>query len=76
MKKKLKVVILAASFLLALAVLLACLLYFGVIHINNPEIKGLTVRGVDVSSYQGNFILSVFSAQSLPCREQHDESNQ
>ena len=65
MKKKLKVVILTASFLLALAVLLACLLYFGVIHINNPEIKGLTVRGVDVSSYQGNIDWPVLASQEV-----------
>ena len=65
MKKKLKVVILTASFLLALAVLLACLLYFGVIHINNPEIKGFTVRGVDVSSYQGNVNWPVLASQEV-----------
>lgn len=65
MKKRLKVVILTASLLLAFVVLLACLLYFGVIHINNPELKGLTVRGVDVSSYQGNIDWPLLASQDV-----------
>ena len=65
MKKKLKVVILTLSILLALMAVLACSLYFGLIHINNPELKGLTVRGVDVSSYQGNIDWPLLVSQDI-----------
>jgi lysozyme len=54
MKKNLKAVIITASILLAVMLIAACSLYFGLIHINNPELNGFTVKGVDVSSYQGN----------------------
>ena len=53
MKNKSKIIIITAAVMAAIVMILCCLLYFGFIHINNPELKGLTVRGVDVSSYQG-----------------------
>ena len=45
--------------------ILCCLFYFGVIHLNNPELKGLTVRGVDVSSYQGEIDWPRLSSQDI-----------
>ena len=41
------------------------MLYFGVIHINHPELNGYTVRGVDVSSYQGNIDWPLLAAQDI-----------
>ena len=65
MKKKLKAVILTAGILLAIVILLVCSLYFGLIHINNPELNGLTVKGVDVSSYQGNIDWPLLVSQDI-----------
>ena len=43
----------------------ACSLYFGLIHINNPELNGFTVKGVDVSSYQGNIDWPLLASQDI-----------
>ena len=47
---RLAVLIIALMFLAVPALLL----YFGIIHINHPESQGFKVKGVDVSSYQGD----------------------
>ena len=47
----------------------ACTAYFlwssGIIHINHPDKKGYTVRGVDVSGYQGDIDWTVLSSQGI-----------
>ena len=65
MKKNLKAVIITASILLAVMLIAACSLYFGLIHINNPELNGFTVKGVDVSSYQGNIDWPLLASQDI-----------
>ena len=52
--KKHKVIILAVLGLILVCSIVCALLYFGVIHLNHPELKGLKIKGVDVSSYQGH----------------------
>jgi lysozyme len=47
----------------AMAILLVLgLLYFGVIHFNNPSKRDYPVRGVDVSAYQGDIQWSTLSS--------------
>ena len=41
------------TFIASLVCVLICLLYFGVVQINNPSKKKYPIRGVDVSHYQG-----------------------
>ena len=65
MKKNLKAVIITASILLAVMLIAACSLYFGLIHINNPELNGFTVKGVDVSSYQGNIDWPLLASRDI-----------
>ena len=65
MKKNLKAVIITASILLAVMLIAACSLYFGLIHINNPELNGFTVKGVDVSSYLGNIDWPLLASQDI-----------
>lgn len=40
-------------------------LYFGVIHINHPKLQGYTVKGVDVSSYQGDINWQELASQDI-----------
>ena len=54
LKKKHKIIVLTVSGLILAAAVICALLYFGVIHINHPELFGLHTKGVDVSSYQGD----------------------
>ena len=65
MKSKLKPLIITAIAIMSVVIILAGLLYFGVLHINNPELKGLTVKGVDVSSYQGDIDWPVLVSQDI-----------
>ncbi|WP_034450885.1 GH25 family lysozyme [Butyrivibrio sp. AE2032] len=65
MNRKLKTAIIVAGALTALLIITAYLLYNGVIHINHPEMKGLTVKGVDVSCYQGDIDWSLLASQDL-----------
>ena len=43
----------------------AALLFFGVIHINHPELTGKNVRGVDVSAYQGEIDWDILASQGI-----------
>ncbi len=51
--------------ILALAAIIGLLLYTGVLSIHHPERQGYTVRGVDVSSYQGTIDWSVLAEQDI-----------
>ena len=61
MKKYKTIALTIAGLVLIFAAVCACL-YFGIIHINNPEHK---VKGVDVSSYQGDIDGDVVSSQGI-----------
>ena len=63
-QKKLKIFI--CSFIILFVLLVVALLYyFGVMHINNPSTKAYPVRGVDVSSYQGEVDWDTLSEQNI-----------
>ena len=48
-----------------LAVILALLLYLGIVHINNPSKAKYPVNGVDVSAYQGQVDWDTLSSQDI-----------
>ena len=51
--------------LVCLVVILGCLLYFGVIHLNNPNFKKYPIKGVDVSSHQGSIDWEELAEQDI-----------
>ena len=63
--KKYKAIALTIAGLVLICVALCACLYFGILHINNPELSGYRVRGVDVSSYQGDIDWVVLSSQKI-----------
>ena len=62
-QKKLKVYI--CSIILFVLLALVLLFYFGVLHLNNPSTKAYPVKGVDVSSYQGEVDWNTLSEQNI-----------
>lgn len=67
MKNKAKIIIpiaLAAAAVICTAVVL-CLFYFGILHLNNPDMSIYPVRGVDVSHYQGDVDWETLSKQGI-----------
>ncbi len=68
MKKtsKTKIIIWTFVAVLFISVLVTIsLLFFGVIHLNNPDQNDYPVRGVDLSSYQGYVDWDILSAQNI-----------
>ena len=68
MKKRSKIKIVVWVIVAALSISLltaAGLLFFGVVHLNNPSEKDYPVRGVDLSSYQGSVDWNTLSAQNI-----------
>ena len=65
MNKKLKVILITAAALVFTCIVICACLNFGIIHINHPELKGYKVKGVDVSSYQGDIDWDVLSSQGI-----------
>ena len=65
MNKKLKAILITAAALVLTCIVICACLYFGIIHINHPELKGYKVKGVDVSSYQGDIDWDVLSSQGI-----------
>ena len=66
MKKSVFKIVLSALAGIVLACVIICvLLYFGIVHINNPELSGYKTKGVDVSSYQGDIDWAVLSSQGI-----------
>ena len=51
--------------LVCLVVILGCLLYFGVIHLNNPNFNKYPIKGVDVSSHQGSIDWEELAEQDI-----------
>ena len=65
MNKKLKVILIAAAALVLTCIVICACLSFGIIHINHPELSGYKVKGVDVSSYQGDIDWDELSEQGI-----------
>lgn len=51
--------------LIAVSIIIAMLLYFGILHFNNPSFEQYPVQGVDVSSYQGIIDWNMLSQQNI-----------
>ena len=64
-KKKNKIVICALSGLILSCAVICALLYSGVLHLNHPEFSGFNIKGVDVSSYQGDIDWNVLAGQGI-----------
>ncbi|MBR6476670.1 MAG: glycoside hydrolase family 25 [Lachnospiraceae bacterium] len=65
MNSNIKKILVALIAVLVIGVSTCALLYFGIIHINHPELSGYNIRGVDVSSYQGDIDWDVLSSQDI-----------
>lgn len=66
MKTSGKKILLLTSVIAVLAtVLLAILFYNGVFHLNNPSLNEYPVRGIDVSSYQGEINWRILASQGI-----------
>ena len=65
MKKHIRNILLITLILLVVSAASAALLYLGVIHINHPELKGYAVKGIDVSSFQGDIDWEMLSSQDI-----------
>ena len=53
------------AFALIVCFVLATLIYNGIILLNNPSLEEFPVRGVDVSSYQGEIDWNVLSKENV-----------
>lgn len=60
-----KTILFIAAVLAAALLTVGALYYFGVLHLNNPNKNKYPVRGVDVSSYQGEIDWNVLSSQNI-----------
>lgn len=63
MKKKTAIIVLAELIFIAGAV--ALLGYNGVILLNNPSLEDYPVRGIDVSSFQGETDWDIIAEQNI-----------
>ena len=63
--KCIRIVVIIGAFLLVSAIFAVALVYNGVILLNNPSGAVYPVRGVDVSSYQGDIDWQVLSSQNI-----------
>jgi len=65
-KKRLKIVIIISlAFIVVLSGICVVLVYNGIVLLNNPSDKKFPVKGVDVSSYQGDIDWPVLAEQNL-----------
>ena len=66
MNKKFKtLLILSSTFIIVFGLVFCLLVYNGVILLNNPSEKEYPIRGVDVSSYQGDIDWKILSKQNI-----------
>lgn len=65
MHKYKKVIIILLTFLIAVSLLCAILLYNGIIWFNNPSEKDYPIRGIDVSAYQGEIDWNTFNNKNI-----------
>ena len=64
-KTGIKITVIKVCALLIAAAAVSGLLYYGIIHLNNPWLNGYNVKGVDVSSYQGDIDWNVLTSQDI-----------
>lgn len=64
-KRKISIIAAIMSALLLCVCIIAGLLYNGIILLNNPSDEDYPIRGVDVSTYQGEIEWDVLSAQGI-----------
>ena len=64
-KRSIRIALCSAAIIFLCGGLLSLLIYNGVILLNNPSDKNYPVKGVDVSSYQGDIDWSVLEAQNI-----------
>ena len=65
MKKSIKCTVFVVTSFTILSITISSLFYFGIWHFNNPSLTRYPVRGVDVSSYQGDIDWTVLSKQNI-----------
>ena len=58
-------ILIALACLILLGGTLCAAFYFGILHLNYPELSGYTTKGVDISSYQGDIDWNVLSSQGI-----------
>lgn len=63
--KRIRIIAAVAIILFASGIIIAALIYNGIIWFNNPSKSEYPVRGVDVSSYQGDIDWQVLSSQGI-----------
>lgn len=64
-RKSIKIIIIVAVVLLIIAVSVFVMLWNGIILLNNPSKDAYPIRGVDVSSYQGEIDWNTLSKQNI-----------
>ena len=66
MNKKFKtLLILSSTFIIVFGLVFCLLVYNGVILLNNPSEKEYPIRGVDVSSYQGDIDWNILYSKKI-----------
>lgn len=64
-RKGIKIVLIIFSVLLTVSIFIGIMLWNGIIFLNNPSREEYPVRGVDVSSYQGEIDWKTLSEQDI-----------
>lgn len=65
MKKRTKIILSVIAIIISLGIVSGVLLWNGIILLNNPSIKQYPVKGIDVSSYQGEINWQTLSSQNI-----------
>lgn len=60
-----KLLLIGTVIICIFSILLCLLFYFGIVHFNNPSIEKYPIRGVDVSSYQGDIDWKEISTNNI-----------
>lgn len=65
MKAKVKICVLSASSIIIIFSILAVFFHYGILKLNNPSKSKYPLRGVDVSSYQGDISWDILSNEGI-----------
>lgn len=60
-----KLLLISTAIICIFLILLGLLFYFGIVHFNNPSFEKYPIRGVDVSSYQGDIDWEEISTNNI-----------
>lgn len=60
-----KLLLIGTAIICIFLILLGLLFYFGIVHFNNPSFEKYPIRGVDVSSYQGDIDWEEISTNNI-----------